>query len=115
LKELDIKRPSIARSSVASELQELDNQIADETMNIIRREPVVAGTKDKAFKVRTYAKNATQLKRKLDNGLLDTIPEETRDLALAQTIGKDLILQDLIAKETLLLAVSSATYQGLTA
>lgn len=84
-------------------------------MNIIRREPVVGGTKDKAFKVRTYAKNGAQLKRKLENAMLDLIPEATRDLALAQSIGKDLILQDLIAKETLLLAVSSATYQGLTA
>lgn len=63
LKELvgDIKQPSIARSSFASEahLQDLDSQIADETMNIIRREPIVPGNKDKAFKVRTYAKHAT--------------------------------------------------------
>jgi hypothetical protein len=41
------------------------------------------------------------------------VPEDLKDIALAESIGKDLVLQELIAKETLLLAVSSSTFQNL--
>ena len=116
LKEIvgELPKASIVRSSFGSAAQfnDLDKQIADETMNIVRRESLVPAIKDRVFKLKTYSKHSKQQKRKIE--VADTVSEEFKDIALAESIGKDLVLQELIAKETLLLAVSSSTYQNLS-
>jgi hypothetical protein len=63
LKEIvgEMPKASIVRSSFgsAAHFNDIDRQIADETMNIIRRESLIPAIKDRYFKLKTYSKHAS--------------------------------------------------------
>lgn len=64
-------------------MNDLDHQILEESMNLVRRETIVPAEKNKTFKVRSLIKHSKQVKRQLVNGILQTLPEESQEMLLA--------------------------------
>eukprot|EP00347_Sterkiella_histriomuscorum_P005365 403356888 len=100
---------SIARTSnVDSIYNQNKNQFID-TMALSKRETVLPMGKDKYFKVKTFSKTSTQIKKTLSK------PTDlaSQELYLTQQVESNPLLRELITKEVLILALGSATFQNL--
>ena len=66
--------------------------------------------KNKSFKVKIYNKAKSQIKSNFTFGTNTGIMPQDEEAILTSQISRDSLLQELISKEVVLLAIGSATY-----
>lgn len=98
------ENPSIARTSVLSEFDEMVM-----APNFARKTSVMPKPKENLFKMKTYSKTKTTKKA----SLLPDIPEEAQESYLTKELEMNPLLRELVLKEVLFIALGSATYQNL--
>ncbi|CDW75782.1 UNKNOWN [Stylonychia lemnae] len=101
---------SIARTSnVDSIYRAMDESFDPQAFTL--RETVMPKPKEKIFKLKTFSKTVTQIKKTISKKSESILL--TQDLALTQQIEGNPLLRELVTKDALIVALGSTTFQNL--